>query len=238
MESDPHGHARALPPPPVPKERAGTGRAAREPREHAAEVGRPHRERWEWGGRPPSAALRGVGGNVLGLLRFDPGLVHALDAAGPGVQRRVAVRAAHRACEAAGLTGLPWIARALTALDAGRPLPPPFGDHDAMFAALRADPRVPDRSVLEAVPPERPPYRPPEPGPRGRTVVTVQPARLPRPPHLISQPHYALPALPAAADPHPLRAALDAVWHALNTEGEHYPRLLAEVRSACGLPGR
>ncbi|OSP32096.1 hypothetical protein B7767_38265 [Streptomyces sp. 13-12-16] len=49
----------------------------------------------------------------------------------------------------------------------------------------------------------------------------------------ISQPHFALPAVLAAAEPAPLKAALDAVWHALNTYGEHYPELLEEIRSVC-----
>ncbi|MCZ9346644.1 hypothetical protein NGM37_53970, partial [Streptomyces sp. TRM76130] len=179
-----------------------------------------------------------------GLLRFDPALVHTLDAAGPGIQRRVAVRAAHRACEAAGLTDVPWIVRALTALTEGRPLPSPFDDHTTMFDALRADPGIPSRTVLEAMPPQRPPYKPPQPHPDqprpaprpgdsprpatrqglGRYLGTltptppakeqflaayaeIRPAGEPRPPHRISQPHYALPAIPAAADPDPLRAA-------------------------------
>ncbi|MGO4747313.1 hypothetical protein AB4212_01480 [Streptomyces sp. 2MCAF27] len=37
----------------------------------------------------------------------------------------------------------------------------------------------------------------------------------------------------AAAEPAPLRAALDAVWAAVNMCGEHYPELLEEVWSAC-----
>jgi hypothetical protein len=53
-----------------------------------------HRELWEWGGRLPSERLRGVGGNVRGLIRFDSDLVHALDAAGPEAQRAVASLAA------------------------------------------------------------------------------------------------------------------------------------------------
>ncbi|CAL9478886.1 hypothetical protein SUDANB145_02983 [Streptomyces sp. enrichment culture] len=269
-----HDHARELPPPLTPEERTEAERRAREAKARAAEQRRLHRERWEWGGRLPSATLRAVGGNVRGLLRFDPDLVHNLDAAGPGVQRRVAVRAAHRACEAAELTDVPWIAGALTALTEGRPLPPPFDGPDesrtAMWDALRTDPRVPGTSVLEARPPERPPYQPPEPHPDqpmpaprradsprptrqglGRYLSTltptpptkeqflaayaeIRPADEPRPPHRISQPHYALPAIPAAAGPDPLRAALDAVWHALGTHGEHYPDLLAEVRALCG----
>jgi hypothetical protein len=53
----------------------------------------------------------------------------------------------------------------------------------------------------------------------------------PRGPEQISQPHFALPAvLAAAAEPTPLKAALDAVWHAVHTYGEHYPELLEEIR--------
>ncbi|MFI2422691.1 hypothetical protein ACH5A7_01090 [Streptomyces sp. NPDC018955] len=53
-------------------------------------------------------------------------------------------------------------------------------------------------------------------------------------PSRISQPHFALPAVLAAAGSDPLEAALDAVWHAVGTYGEHYVVLLAEVRSVCG----
>ncbi|WP_374213271.1 hypothetical protein [Streptomyces sp. G1] len=52
-------------------------------------------------------------------------------------------------------------------------------------------------------------------------------------PSEISQPHFALPAVIAAADPYPLKAALDAVWHTIATYGEHCPELLREIRSAC-----
>ncbi|MGV9357395.1 hypothetical protein [Streptomyces misionensis] len=235
-----HRFARGLPSPAAPEERAERERLAREAEERAAEERaaeerRLHHERWEWGGRLPSGRLRAVGGNVRGLLRFDSDLVHALDAAGPGVQRTTAVLAAHRACEAAGLTDVPWVARALTALSSGRPLPPPFDDPALMRETLRRDPRVPDRSVLGAVPPERPPYRPPVRG-EYDTPVFMHGTTGPSGRGPISQPHFALPAVLAAADPAPLRAALDAVWHAVHTYGEHYPRLLAEVRSGCAGP--
>ncbi|NEE13723.1 hypothetical protein G3M58_45615 [Streptomyces sp. SID7499] len=49
----------------------------------------------------------------------------------------------------------------------------------------------------------------------------------------ISQPHMALPAVTAAADPDPLRAALDAVYAAVVTYGEDHPALLTEVWSFC-----
>ncbi|MEW1872620.1 hypothetical protein AB0420_31775 [Streptomyces caelestis] len=276
-----HGHARRLPPPPTPEQRAETERLARQAEERAAEERRLHRERWAWGGRLPSEGLRGAReSNVRDLLRFDSDLVHALDAAGPDVQRAVALLAARRACEVAGLTDVPWVAEALTALTRERPLPPPFDDRDRLWEALRFDPRVPERTVLEAIPPERPPYRPPtrqaeatagwewvpaeesdddvprRPGlgrllgtlvpteSAGRSAtpaagvehgaaVVVRPAVAPRSPHRISQPHFALPAVLAAAGPAPLKAALDAVSHAVHTYGEHYPELLEEIRSAC-----
>ncbi|WP_329137329.1 hypothetical protein OG552_27330 [Streptomyces sp. NBC_01476] len=274
-----HSHARELPPPPAPEQRAETERLAREAEERAAEERRLHREQWEWGGQLPSEALRDVGGNVRGLLRFDSDLVHALDAAGPEVQRAVALLAARRACEAAGLTDVLWVTPALTALTESYPLPPPFDDTARLWETLRSDPRVPRRSVLRAVPPESPPYRPPTPPPTcgwtwisaeelgdggaddrpglgrflGRIIpagpaderptavsgvehaaaVVVHPVGNLRGPERISQPHFALPAVLAAAEPHPLKAALDAVWHAVNTYGERYPELLEEIRSAC-----
>ncbi|WP_432741927.1 hypothetical protein H7827_01290 [Streptomyces sp. JH002] len=273
-----HRSARELPSPPTPEQRAETARLARQAEERAAEERRLHRERWEWGDRLPSERLRGVGGHVRGLLPFDSDLVPVMDAAGPDVQRAVASLAARRACEAAGLAGVSWVARALSALTEGRPLPPPFDDPARMWETLHSDPQVPIRSVRRAVPPERPPYRPltslVESGQRsaaaaepweqgGRRVglghalgaftsrvpagdepiptrvmglgaVVLHAAGAQHRPERISQPHFAPPAVLAATGPDPLEAALDAVWHAVGTYGEHYPELLAEVRAACG----
>ncbi|GGX28501.1 hypothetical protein [Streptomyces lomondensis] len=169
-----HGYARELPPPPTPAERAEAERRARLAQEAAVREHLLAHERWTWGGRLPSEALRAVGGGgVRGLLRFDPALVHAIDAAGPATQRKVALLAARRACEAAGLTALDWVADALTALAEGRPLPPPFDDETRMWQTLATDPRLPDRTVGRAVPPERPPFQPP-----GSTGVRMPPSRM------------------------------------------------------------
>ncbi|MFF9809630.1 hypothetical protein ACF1G5_31680 [Streptomyces coeruleorubidus] len=254
-----HRYARELPPPPTPAERAEAERQARLAQETAERESRLAFERWQWGGRPPSQALRDVGGNVRGLLEFDPALVHAIDASGPATQRAVAVFAARRACEAAGLTTLDWVAEALTALGEGRPLPPPFDDEARMWQTLATDPRVPDRTVGRAVPPERPPFRPPasaddpSPQPQEAAGAVVGPAAavveaavsnsamcagaftIGRPDSSLrmSQPHMALPAVPGAAGPDPLRAALDAVSAAVDAYGENHPVLLAEVWSVC-----
>ncbi|MER6523120.1 hypothetical protein ABT246_40735 [Streptomyces sp. NPDC001553] len=236
----------------------------------AAEGRELHYERWQWGGRPPSQTLRRVrGSNVLGLVTFDSELVHALDAAGPQVQRAAALLAARRACETAGLTDVSWVAQALIALDERRPLPPPFDNAAQMWRALGSTPLTPGPPVLMAMPPERPPYFPPTPTgwawipiaqPRGdgakeyelgRTpgtgdaksaipadlrhhgAILLFPVGAPQVPEAISQPHFALPAVLAAAELSPLHAALDAVWHAVHTYGEHYPELLEEIRSIC-----
>ncbi|MGW7282637.1 hypothetical protein ACWGIV_31030 [Streptomyces sp. NPDC054844] len=156
-----HDYARRQPAPPTPAERAEAERQARLAREQAEEERRLAHERWQWGGRSPSRALREVGGNVRGLLAFDPALVHAIDAATPEVQRAIALLAARRGCEAAGLTDLDWIAAGLTALAEGRPLPPPLDDPVQAWRTLEADPQVPDRTVGRVVPPKRPPFQPP-----------------------------------------------------------------------------
>lgn len=157
-----HEFARKQPAPPTPDERAEAERQARLAQQRAAEEHRLAYELWEWGGQLPSQRLRDVQGNVHGLLEFDAALLHAIDAAGPRTQRAVALLAARRACEAAGLAELDWVAAALTALRAGRPLPAPYDDPERMWEMLESDPRVPDRTVGEAVPPPRPPFQPPE----------------------------------------------------------------------------
>ncbi|MER5834328.1 hypothetical protein ABT116_26675 [Streptomyces sp. NPDC002130] len=272
-----HGYARDLPPPPTPAERAEAERRDRLAQETAERERRLARERWQWGGRLPSDALRAVGGNVSGLRDFDPDLLHALDAAGPATQRAVALLAAHRACEAAGLTALDWVTDALTALDEGHPLPPPFDDDDRMWHTLASDPACPDRTVGQAIPPERPPFAdsslPPgtvalspveaatmvvgpasavagqwsSPAPDSAVASRPSPPPAPEPgrygllvsfgppdPSLpVSQPHAALPAVTGAAEPDPLRAAVDAVYAAVVSYGAGWPALLAEMRSLC-----
>ncbi|MGW3208131.1 hypothetical protein [Streptomyces sp. NPDC001135] len=168
-----HDYARTLPPPPTPAERAEAERQARLAREKAEREHKLAYERWEWGGRSPSRELSDVAGNVRGLLAFDAALVHTIDAAGPAAQRAVALLAARRACEAAALAELDWIAAGLTAVTEGRPLPPPLDDEAQVWRALDTDPRVPDRTVGRAVPPERPPFDAPCVGDEVSSPVAV-----------------------------------------------------------------
>jgi hypothetical protein len=160
------------------------------------------REALRWGGRLPSERLRRVQGNVAGLIMLDCDLSEAIAEAEPGTQRSMARWAARRACARAGIAGLAWIAPALTALDEGRALPSPLDDTERTWRLLWADERVP------------------------HTTVTYHNGRL----RNVSQQAAALPALWGAAEPDPLRAALEALHAAVVTFGVDYPVLLEEVR--------
>ncbi|MEU1200415.1 hypothetical protein ABZ446_29930 [Streptomyces sp. NPDC005813] len=198
-----HRFASQLPPPPTPEELAAAKRHVREQEEQEARQLRERLEREAWGGRLPSDRLRTVGGNVAGTVDLDVALVHAIDAAGPDIQRSIARWAAHRACDVAGLSSVDWIARGLAELDQGTPFSPPLDDAERMWNRLFSDPQVP------------------------QTIVTL-PGGTPD----ASQQAMALPALTDAAHPDPLQAALDALYAAAAAHGTGWRDLLAEVRTA------
>ncbi len=250
-----HRFAQEQPPAPSPAERAEAERRARVEQERQETERRLAYERWEWGGQLPSEALRTVRANTLGLLPFDPALLHALDAAGPGTQRAVAVLAARLACEKAGLADLEWVAAGLDALSEGRPLPSPFDDWEGMWEALASDPRVPRRLVAPAVPPERAPFEPPSDdsevfviaGPAAalaKSSQAIKPVGATKGRHAVvigepqpmSQPHMALPSVPDAASSDPLQAVINAVYAAVVTYGDDHPTLFRQIWAACGRP--
>ncbi|MFJ6688587.1 hypothetical protein [Streptomyces sp. NPDC091294] len=163
------------------------------------------RERAEirsWGGRLPSRRVREAGADARGLVPLDRDLLDAVDAACPATQRGLARWAARRALTAAGLDDVDWIAAALTALDRGEALPAPFDDPRRTWDRFFTD----DRTALTA---------PDPPGGGGGAPLCRA---------------LALPALRAAADPDPLRAALGALFAAAVAHGTDYPALFAEAR--------
>ena len=204
-----HGVAAELPPPPpppTPEELAEAERRLRAEQRRQEEERRRAAELREWGGRPPSEALRGVHGNGRAMARLDRDLAEAVAAAGAETQRTIARWTARRAYAVAGLTGVGWAASALDALDAGRTLPPPFHDQRQVWDTLFADPHVPRTTVTL----------------RGRSNV--------------SQQAMAVPALFAAARPEPLDAALDALFAAAAAFGDDgYDVLVREVRDVFAL---
>ncbi|MFC7010180.1 hypothetical protein ACFQMH_00305 [Streptomyces viridiviolaceus] len=200
-----HRHARSLPPPPTPAERAAAGRRRRAERraaERAAQAARERAETLAWGGRLPSRRRPEVGGNARGLVPLDRDLLDAVDAADPAAQRNIARWAARRAFDAAGLTDVDWIAPALAALDRGESLPAPFGDPRRTWDRFFADDRI-THTVVGSL--------------DGHHDNLLQQAM-------------AMPALLAAAGPDPLRAALDALFAAAVTHGTDYPALFARAR--------
>ncbi|MDF4251841.1 hypothetical protein [Streptomyces sp. WMMB303] len=141
-----HAFAREQPRVPTSEEQAEAERQAREAKEKA-EL---RQQRNAWGGRLPSDRLREVRNKLRkfqdhpkGIVGLDAALVHAIDAAGAEEQRALACWAAHRACAAAGLREIDWVARGLAELDLGKPFSPPLDDSRRLRNAVFADARVP-----------------------------------------------------------------------------------------------
>jgi hypothetical protein len=200
-----HSFARNLPdppPPPTPQEQAEADRLARLAEEKARQQAQEVFETRRWDGEMPTERLRRVGGNVIGLARLDRRLLDLLGQASADKQRELARWAARQAYEQAGLADLDWVRPALEALDRGQPLPPPFNDTTALWDAVFTREEVP------------------------RTRVT-RPAGGER---NISRQAAAVPAVRAAAETDPLRAAINALYAAAVSYGEDYRELLDEAR--------
>ncbi len=160
-----------------------------------------------WGGVRPSERLRAAGGSSL--VGVDRPLLDALAEAEPESLRAIARWTARRAYDAAGLSSLEWVAPALAALERGEALPPPFDDWTQAWERLLGKDRVIQNVHVRA----------------------DNAADLELPPRIDPQ-AAALPAIFAAADADPLRAALGAVDSAIVTFGNDYPRLLQDLRDA------
>jgi hypothetical protein len=201
-----HEHAQRLPPPPTPEEKAEAARLAHEEAERARAETIRRSELRAWGGQEPTERLRRVRGNVHGLRSRDVYLVHALGAASDGTLRAIAAWAARRAADRAGLVDADWIAAALDALDAGRPLPGLFGDPAALWARIEEDPQITRTTFMLTLP-------------SGETVRACQQAM-------------AFGALAAAAEPDALQAAIDGLHAAMTAFGDDDRELLDDVRRA------
>ncbi|MEU4766469.1 hypothetical protein AB0H12_24750 [Actinosynnema sp. NPDC023794] len=201
-----HRYAARQPPPPTAEEKAEALRRAREEQDRVAARARLEAEERRWGGRLPPDGLRRLRGTPLLVVGLDRPLGEAIAEAGPALQRDVARWAARRAFTEAGLADVDWIAPALAAMDRGEPLPPPFGDGPLgeLLDLLLADERIP---------------RTPMPSLDGK--------------HDVLQQATALPAIFAAHEENPLKAALEALWAGVQTFGRRrYGVLFAELRES------
>ncbi|MFC0542197.1 hypothetical protein [Kutzneria chonburiensis] len=200
-----HGVARDQPAPPTPEERAEAERLARLEQERVAEEMRLRAEAHVWGGRLPDGPLRQMDGNARALATLDRRLADALAETGADTQRAVAHWAARRVYVEAQLADVEWIAPALAALDQGEPLPAPFDDRWRVSDLVLSDDRVP------------------------HTVVTSLDGSSDN----FHQQSVALPAVFAAGNSDPLRAALEALFSAAHGFGrDRLPVLFAEARQA------
>lgn len=138
-----HQVAATTQPPPTPQERAAQ-RAEQERQELAAQAEwEAAQEAEEWGGRAPTVQLRAIGGRTSQLAHLDRDVVDALAALNGTQQHAVAVWAARRACDVAGIADLDWIEQALDSLSRGEPLPQEWADFDRIWNRLFPVPEGP-----------------------------------------------------------------------------------------------
>jgi hypothetical protein len=93
-----------------------------------------------WGGRVPNERLRAASETSNPVDQLDRDLVFALSEVDDETQMAVAVWAAERACEVAGLAGHPALAAMLAAVRSGDHLPAPFDDHQRVSDLLNSEP--------------------------------------------------------------------------------------------------
>lgn len=149
---------------------------------------RRERRLWRWGGREPSARLRGLHPDATGLATHHRDVVDLVELLSPSRQRALALEVARQACALHGDGLVDWT-KALVALEEGQPLPPPFDDEEALRGlALGTGDDSEVQVELRAVT-----FR----GPVPRTVLDPAVG--------------ASSAVRAAADPDPLAAALRAI---------------------------
>lgn len=170
------------------------------------------RDAEQWGGAPPSERVRGLVGQARSLARVDRPLLDRIEARPAARQREAACWAARRAMRVAGLERIGWVAEALAAAEADRPLPQPFTEQNgaAAFNRLLSDPEVPHTTVTLHLPARASGTR--------RVTDALQQAA-------------AFPALIALANDDPLAAAIDAVYNAAIAHGDDRDRFLAEAHS-------
>ncbi|GAB4052455.1 hypothetical protein [Catellatospora paridis] len=173
------------------------------------------RDATRWGGTPPSDRVRALSGQAQSLARIDRPLLDRIEALPAPRQRETACWAARRAMRVAGLEQIGWIAEALAAAEAARPLPGSFIEQHgaAAFNRLLSDPEVPRTTV---------PLRR-DPAVFSTRAVTE-----------ILQQAAAFPALTALAGDDPLAAAIDAVYNAAVAHGDDRDRFLADARATVG----
>ncbi|WP_435243275.1 hypothetical protein [Streptomyces cucumeris] len=160
-----------------------------------------------WGGTLPSPALQQLCGSAREMAMAERELAEALAAESPQRQREIAGWVARRAYQEIGLAELDWVAPALTDVEQGRPLPPPFHVVALAWQRLQSDPSVPQRVAAMA-----------------REGIDQK-----------SPMSNAVSTLFAAAQPDPFQAALAALYTGIEAFGTERRFLQDEVKEQLGV---
>ncbi|MBB2947778.1 hypothetical protein FB565_007549 [Actinoplanes lutulentus] len=188
-----------------------TAAEARERAEHQRQVA-DDREARAWGGAKPTERLRELDRQTHArpLAVLDRALLDRLAALPAARQREVAMWAARRAVENAGLDRAGWVADILALIETGQPLPPWLTDDygQAAFRRLFTDPDLPHTLI---------------------TLPNGQPDFL--------QMSVAFPALTGLGHQDPLAAAIEAVYGAAISHGHEHARFLREAHVMVGETG-
>lgn len=137
-----HESVRNAPPPPTAEQQARAAEELERIRAEAREMNRQAAVLASWGGSLPSERIREIW-HANDLALFDRPMLDALDRANADTLVAVARWSARRACTAAGLDQVHWIAVALDGMDSGLPFheafqPPPGAFGDGPYAVATA----------------------------------------------------------------------------------------------------
>jgi hypothetical protein len=160
-----------------------------------------------WGGTLPSPALQQLRGDAREMAMAERGLAEVLATESPQRQRKIAGWVARRAYREIGLAELDWVAPALTAVEQGRPLPPPFHLAGLAWHWLQSDSRVP------------------------QSIATMVQEWIDQDSPILK----AVSTLFAAAQPDPFQAALAALHMGIEAFGAERRFLLDEVKEQLGV---
>jgi hypothetical protein len=132
-----HGVARSSAPPPGPEQRAQQADEQQHRFEREEQVREAQDLLDSWGGTLPSPRVLALGyGRALELAQDDRRLLDAVERLDDQALRQLTAWVCRVSCRRAGLEDVDWVAPALTALERGAPLPPPFNNPGAVWDRL------------------------------------------------------------------------------------------------------
>lgn len=210
-----HGVARSSGPPPSPEDVAKRAAEQQERLRREEQVREADDLLRTWGGTLPAPRVLALGyGRAVQLAEEHRALLDTVAVLDDTALRQLTAWVCRTSCRRAGLEDLDWVAPALTCLERGAPLPPPFDDAGAAFDHLHAHWDAADQAAQAEV----------------TLVYATEPTRTPLAPEAA-----ALDAVLSAAAESPLQAAIDALVGAASSFPEPqdwYEQVRRHLRAA------